>query len=104
MIIGEEKPVKLDNYLRARQTELLDIIEAINAIKASSHWKLLQRKVFDGVAQSLQNRIRTVTDTNELFRLQGQLGWADKYCDLDKLAKVYRDELEKVNTQLQNNG
>lgn len=87
-------------YLRARQTELTEIIEAIDNIKASSYWKILQTKIFDDVARSLQSKIRSETNTTELFRLQGQLGWADKFCDFNKLAKVYRLELEKVNKQL----
>lgn len=104
-MLGENKEnVAIDPYLRTRQSELVAIIEAIDAVKGSKYWKVLQKNIFDGVLQSLQHRIRNEKDTKELFRLQGQLGWAEKYCDLDKLAKVYRNELEKVTHQLKQYG
>jgi len=99
----EEPVIDTKPLLREQSTELTEIIEALEAIKGSNYWKLLEEKVFTGVLESLQRKIRSEKDSAEIFRLQGQIVWAEKYCDLNKLSKTYRDMLTNVRKQLQSN-
>lgn len=100
----DEPEIDITPWLVQRQKELTEIIEAIRAINSSSYWKVLQNKVFQGSLEVLERQIRTERDSKEMFRLQGQLGWAEKFTNLEKLSDVYRKELENVNKQLKKNG
>lgn len=100
MSLEVEAPLNNAPQLRARSVELASIIEAIENVSASSYWKLLQDKVFNGVMESLQNRIRSEKNPTEIYRLQGQIGWAEKYSDLSKLSQAYRKELSNVKNKL----
>lgn len=86
--------------LHKKEEELTSILEAVEHIKASSYWLLLQDKVFNGVVDSLQNRLRSEKNPTEIYRLQGQIVWAEKYTDLDKLAQAYRNELSNIRNKL----
>ena len=87
---------------RKKATELTEIIEAIEAISQSNYWKLLQEKVFSGILESLQHRIRDEKDSKNLFRLQGQIVWAEKYSDFKKMAIAYRNQLENIKSKIKN--
>jgi hypothetical protein len=100
MTLETESVIDFKPHLRSRETELINIIEAIDSVSASSHWKLLQEKVFNGVMDSLQSRIRSEKNPTEIYRLQGQIGWAEKYSDLSKLSQAYRKELSNVRNKL----
>ena len=101
-----EQEVELDKapYLRSREQELVEIIDAVSQINASNYWKVLQNKVFNGVLDQLKRRISSETDTTEMFRLQGQIAWAEKYCNLEKMADAYRNELKNIRNQLTPDG
>jgi homoserine kinase len=87
-------------WLRRRQTQLSSIIDAAEHISQSSYWAVLKDEVFEGVRKSLVSKLKEEKDEKELYRLQGQFVWVDKYCDLDKLAEVYRKELLLVTQEL----
>ena len=90
---SEEKKTE---FLKQRETELLLILEALQNIKGSKYWKLLEEKVFNGVLISLQHRIRTEKNPTEIYRLQGQIVWAEKFCDLTKMYQAYQNELTRL--------
>ena len=98
--LDEESRVDIKPMLRKRETELNGIIEAIEHISRSNYWKVLQNQVFNGILESLQRRMRNEKETIELFRLQGQIGWAEKYTDFNKLGDAYRNELTNIRKQL----
>lgn len=98
--IGEEKTIDRTPYLRMRSEELANIIHAIDQISASEYWKILKEHVFDGVLESLYRKLANETNENEMFRIQGQIVWADKYSDIKKIATVYRNELQNIQKQL----
>lgn len=102
--LGEDTELDRSPYLRQREVELTEIIDAIQHIAGSAYWKVLQQKVFDGVLDSLKRRISNEKDTTEMFRLQGQIVWAEKYFDFDKMADAFRNELKNVRQQLTNDG
>ncbi len=93
----------LSPALRGQETNLTDIIEAIENIKSSSYWKVLEKKIFKGVLDSLQKKLKTESEPVNIYRLQGQIMWAEKYTDLDKLIDIYKLELQQVKKQLTKN-
>jgi methionine salvage enolase-phosphatase E1 len=103
--VSLEMDDQVDNkpMLRQRETELVGIIEALEHVSGSNYWKLLQDKVLNGVLESLQHRLRNEKNPTEIYRLQGQIVWAEKYTDLDKLAQVYRNDLQNIRKQLNAN-
>ncbi len=95
-----ENNVDIKPTLRAKEQDLVEIIEAIEKVSSSSYWKTLKLKVLDGVLSSLQTRIKNEKNPTEIYRLQGQIIWAEKYCDLEKLAQAYQNELLNLRTKL----
>lgn len=95
-----DEPMDTGPLLRQRETELIAIIEALENIQASDYWKLLKDKLFDGVVESLRRRLLKEKDSAEIFRLQGQVVWAEKYSDLSKLTTAFRNELANVKSKL----
>ena len=94
-LVSEEVKDK-ETLLRQRETELLAILEALQNVKASRYWKLLEEKVLNGVMQSLQQRIKNEKNPTEIYRLQGQIVWAEKFCDLTKMYQAYQNELNNI--------
>lgn len=99
---SEGEKIDTTPRLRERMQEVASIVEAIQAIRTSSHWTLLKTKVLDGVVEALYRKLKIEKDEIEMYRLQGQLVSAEKYSDLEKMENIYRAELEKLRTQLKN--
>ena len=96
-----EEQVDNTEIYREKESELIRIIEAINGIKSSAEWSTLKKYIFDSLVESLEKRLRDqseqlILDAPLIHRLQGQLIWARKYSDLDKLEDNYRIELSKI--------
>lgn len=98
--LDNEPEVDIKPQLRVRERECIQIIEAIRRVAASEYWQLLKEKVFDGVSHSLENRLRNEKNPTEMYRLQGQLAWADKYADLEKMTQAYENELTSLRKKL----
>lgn len=97
--LSEEVPVENKRFLQKRAGELTDIVEALRAIRGSKHWKLLEEKVWSEVSQTLQKRLRSENNLQEINRLQGQIQWADKYLKLVEVEKAFTNELEIIKSQ-----
>ena len=95
------KSEKVDTspFLRERQTEITLVIEAIRAIRGSSHWAVLSEKVFLPRTTRLTRQLRNEKDSIEIYRLQGTLAGAE-ITDLVKLETAYLSELDKLSQQL----
>ena len=94
--------------IRQRQVEVVKIIEALDSLIVNEDWKVLKVLVFDGIVDALENRIKLEAckkpiDTDELHRLNGQLTWAKRYSDLNKLNDVYKLELTNLKDKLNAN-
>ncbi len=101
----EEKVDHHKDDLQIKHTELVNLIAIIERIAESNDWQALKRLLFDSLVGALERRImvettKSVIDTTELYRLNGQLTWAKRYADLSKLAGVYRVELANIKKQL----
>lgn len=101
----EEQPIEVAQSLRARESELVRIVEAVKAVETSAEWSTLKSLVFDGVLGNLERRLaseatRSELNNSEIYKLQGQIAWAKKYSDLDTLANAFRLELINVRQRL----
>ncbi len=84
---------------RERAEHLAEIIEALQNIAGSSYWKVLQNYVFDVDLNKAKSRIAKESNTTEIFRLQGEIRWGDKF-SLETLLQKYRDELTAIRSKL----
>lgn len=100
MLPGEDEKIDTTPRLRQQMEKVSGIIEAIRAVRTSSHWKLLKEEVLDGVVEVLYRRLKTEKNEVDIHRLQGQLVSAEKYADLEKMEAIYSAELEKLRQQL----
>lgn len=85
--------------LRQREQELVAILDNIKKIRASEYWQAIESSVFKKDIEKLTRRLRTEKDTIEMYRLQGQVTWAEKY-SLENLEEQYRNELINTRKQL----
>ena len=81
--------------LREKVEKTTEIIEALQNILGSSYWKVLKQFVFDVDLEKAKRSLAKEESTTEIFRLQGEIRWGEKF-DLEKLLKKYRDELSAI--------
>lgn len=98
--LAEDEAVDNKPMLRQRETEITSILEALEHVSGSAYWKTIQDKVLSGVLESLQRRIRSEKNPTEIYRLQGQIVWAEKYSDLNKMSQAYKNELTNIRKKL----
>ena len=97
-ITKEEVEEIAQPLLRERVTQLTEIIEALQNVAGSSYWLVL-KNVFDVDLSKAKSRLAKEKDTTEIFRLQGEIRWGEKF-DLEKLLERYRNELSGIRKQL----
>lgn len=85
--------------LREQLTTLTAVIEAIQNINSSSYWKVLKQYVLDVDLQKAKRRLEAEENPTEIFRLQGEVRWGNKF-DLEKLLVAKRNELEAIRKRL----
>lgn len=95
-----DKEIDTKPMLRKRGEELVEIIEALDSLKGSNYWKLINDRIFSKLLDRLHKEIDEETDTIKIFRLQGEIKWAKRYSDLSKLSEEYRNELSRINKQI----
>lgn len=103
--IETEEEIDLSPVLREQETKVVKIIEAISVIAVSEQWKVLKELIFDDLVDSLERRIsseakRKPIDEPEIYALTGQLAWAKRYADFNKLADAYKLELSNLRKKL----
>jgi len=96
----KDKEVDTTPYLRVREKELLQTVEAIQAVKASNYWKVLEKNVFGGLVESFDKTLRTTKDEKTFLFAQGARSIAEKFSDFNKLESIYQQELKSVRSQL----
>lgn len=98
--LSEEPEVDVKPMLRSRQQEIAALVEAIDAISQSQHWKLIESKVFQGSLAAAVNQVCIETDDRKVAHLQGKIEVLTKYADFKGFSEAYRMELEKIKKQL----
>lgn len=84
---------------RKRLEDLTEIIEALQSVASSNFWKVLKQYVFDVDLEKAKKSLVQTKDTTEMFRLQGEIRWGEKF-NLENLIEKYRNELQVIRKQL----
>lgn len=79
-----------------RALKLEKLIESLEAINRSNHWKIIVSEIFEPELQLLRKQLINEKDTVEVFRLQGKVSWAEKKTDMHKLILQFRSELSGI--------
>lgn len=87
-------------WLRQREQEILAILEAIDSVASSNYWKVLEEKVFKGLTEGLDRKLRTEANPQKSAWLQGAISISEKYEDFKKFGETYRRELANVRNNL----
>lgn len=95
----EDKQEEVLPLLRERTEQLATIIEALNSVASSKYWKVLKQNVFDVDLNKAKSRLAVEKDTTEIFRLQGEIKWGERF-NLEKLLLNKRNELEAIRKKL----
>lgn len=88
-------------HLRVRDSQLVRMIESLDALIKSQEWRTLKEDLFDGVLDSIDKRVRQENEKPELslpelYRLQGEKRWAKKFSRLELLRESLHQELIKI--------
>lgn len=99
----EEKDRKL--FLQEEEAKTIKLIEAIRAVSESPAWRTLKTELFSDLPLSLKKDLieesrKENPDLLKLCRLAGQLTWAEKYSDLEKLENNYKTKLIGIRKNL----
>lgn len=100
-LVEDSIPETRQELLRERDSKLVRIIEALDAIMQSNEWRTLKEEVFDDVLLSVGKRLELETakpevSLSEIYRLQGERKWAKQYSRLEVLRDRYRTELASI--------
>lgn len=100
----EEKP-DTTPQLKEREQYLVRVIEALRGVRHSKEWSTLKTELFDGLTASLEKQLKNEArqeDLNvlSLARIAGQLKWAERYADLEKLEQTFLVELKNIRLNL----
>lgn len=98
--LSEEQSVDIAPMLRTRQEEIVKIIEAIDSISHSNHWKFLEEKVFQISLDSSVNQLCIEKDDRKVANLQGKIEVLSKYADFKGFSEAYRLELKNIEQKL----
>lgn len=80
---------------RERIEFLIETIEALTNIAGSNYWHVLQKNVFDVSLEKAKKSLAKEKDTTEIFRLQGEIKWGERF-NLEDLITKYRNELKVI--------
>jgi len=95
--------------LRERDSELVRMIEAIDALLKSNEWSTLKELEFDKTVATLEANLANEATKSEIsaptiYRLQGELKWARKFSKLENLSDQYRKELNGIRKVVRGDG
>ena len=97
--VFEDESIDSSPLLQERMQQLTDIIEALQHVAGSSYWKVLQQYVFDVDLSKAKKSLAKEKDTTEMFRLQGEIRWGEKFT-LENLIEKYRNELQAIRKKI----
>lgn len=91
--------------LRAKQTELIRLTDAVAKLSKSEEWATLKEIVFDKSVASIERQLLSEAltkkiDTDKLYKLQGEWAWAKQYSDMDRFGDTLKNQLEDIKLRL----
>lgn len=101
----EDKEDSRLSFLQEQQGEWSQLVEALNRVEASEDWQKLKKLFLDGLVIRLERQLNDEASKSEvnlpkLYRLQGQIEWAQRYSDLKKISNLKRLEIENLKKQI----
>ena len=101
----EDDTEEIQTKLNAEEATLVKIIEALSSVRDSKEWSTLKTEVFDNLVNVIERNLKSEAkkespDPNKLNRLAGELKWAEKFSDLQKLEDSYRTQLSGIRKQI----
>ncbi len=96
---------EISQKYQTEEARIIRIVEAIQGLKSSKEWSTLKTEVFENLTNVLEKDIKTEAkkedpDPKKLNRLSGELKWAEKFADLDKLEVSYSTQLTNIRKQI----
>ncbi len=103
--LSQEEPIDREPVLRERESELIKILDAIRKVASTDEWHTLKVQLFDSFSENLVRQIQEEARKENpnplrLRYLSGQLNWAEKFSDLQKLEQQFRVEIINIRSQL----
>lgn len=94
----DESP-QIDNS--EKKAELVKLVEAIAGLLENRDWQTLHEAHFSKEKERihrllLQAAQKEEVSEKEIYRLQGEAIWANRYADLSKFALILKNQLEKL--------
>jgi hypothetical protein len=91
--------------LRAEQTRLVKIIEALIKLDGNKEWNVLKEEVFGKSRQAIERQLMNECLSQEvkdpkIYRLQGEYAWAKQFCETDRFAETLKKQLEEIKRKL----
>jgi hypothetical protein len=91
--------------LRKTQADLMRLLEALSKLDKSEEWNVLKELVFDKSVASIERQLLSESlnetiETNKLYKLQGELAWAKRYSDVNRLADTLKTQLKDIKNRL----
>ena len=101
----QESEVDRNPALQKRKAEFIRVIEAIDGVTKSKDWQTLNELIFKAVVETLEKTMKAEMkkrplEEQQIYFLQGQLVWADKYSNLEQLKEKFKVELQHIRKQL----
>jgi len=105
--LSEEKQKDVLPILKEREGQIVSWLTAINELKQNNSWRILQKGIFEDLTVKIQKLIdneakREEPSSLKLNRLTGQLIWAERYSDLNKLEEDLKVELQGLKLRIYN--
>ena len=99
--LTEERKVQL----RERQTELIEIIKALDGLERNSDWQTLKTLVFEKTLSTIELQLKNESlaqtiDTSKIYRLQGEWAWARQYTNVVEFAENLKKQLASIKQML----
>jgi hypothetical protein len=103
--LSREPGVDIIPQLRERESELVNLIAALQGVSQTKEWSSLKEKYFDGLTADLKRRreVEASKDFPEplkLAKLNGEIKWSERFSDLPKLEQTFRVELAAIKRRL----
>lgn len=91
--------------LEIRHVELVRILKAFESLELSQEWETLKELIFNKAKVSIEKQLmleaeRAELDLPKVYRLQGELSWARKYCEISKFIESQKRQLEEINKKI----
>lgn len=98
----------MDDKYEKLYDELVKIIESFESLEKSKEWETLKEYVFSKSLASIERQllnaaIESPISHEKVYKLQGELSWAQRFNDIDRFVETYKKQLIDVKGKLNQN-